>query len=43
MEPVDEQRFEVTVDVHGTSEGPMLGRQRVIHKVTYFAIVTYSI
>ncbi|XP_062181174.1 protein BREAST CANCER SUSCEPTIBILITY 1 homolog isoform X2 [Phragmites australis] len=32
MEPVDEQRFEVTVDVHGTSEGPMLGRQRVIHK-----------
>ncbi|RCV17000.1 hypothetical protein SETIT_3G183600v2 [Setaria italica] len=32
MEPVDEVRFEVTTDVHGTREGPKLGRQRVINK-----------
>ncbi|CAN6327654.1 unnamed protein product [Urochloa humidicola] len=32
MEPVDEVRFEVTTDVHGTSEGPRLGRQRVVNK-----------
>lgn len=32
MEPVDEQKFEVTTDVHGISEGPRLGRQRVTNK-----------
>ncbi|KAK3135120.1 hypothetical protein QOZ80_5BG0414820 [Eleusine coracana subsp. coracana] len=32
MEPVDEQKFEVNIDVHGTSEGPRLGRCRVINK-----------
>ncbi|OEL22371.1 Protein BREAST CANCER SUSCEPTIBILITY 1-like protein [Dichanthelium oligosanthes] len=32
MEPVDEVRFEVTADVHGTSEGPRLGRQRVVNR-----------
>ncbi|CAL4902328.1 unnamed protein product [Urochloa decumbens] len=32
MEPIDEVRFEVTTDVHGTSEGPRLGRQRVVNK-----------
>jgi hypothetical protein len=39
MEPVDEQKFEVNIDVHGTSEGPRLGRHRVINKVALFAIV----
>ncbi|KAM3411673.1 hypothetical protein ACQJBY_003378 [Aegilops geniculata] len=32
MEPADEQKFEVTTDVHGVSEGPKLGRQRAINK-----------
>ncbi|CAM0954668.1 unnamed protein product [Alopecurus aequalis] len=32
MEPVDEQKFEVTTDVHGVTEGPRLGRQRVVNK-----------
>ncbi|KAL6609684.1 hypothetical protein ACP70R_039653 [Stipagrostis hirtigluma subsp. patula] len=32
MEPVDEQKFEVTTDVHGTSDGPRLGRERAISK-----------
>lgn len=43
MEPVDELKFEVSTDVHGTAEGPRLGRQRVINKVRVFAIVMYSI
>lgn len=33
MEPVEEQKFEVLTDVHGTSEGPKLGRQRIVDKV----------
>ncbi|KAE8816292.1 Protein BREAST CANCER SUSCEPTIBILITY 1-like protein [Hordeum vulgare] len=32
MEPADEQKFEVTTDVHGVREGPKLGRQRAINK-----------
>lgn len=32
MEPVEEQKFEVLTDVHGTSEGPKLGRQRIVDK-----------
>lgn len=36
--PVDERRFEVSTDVHGTAEGPKLGRQRVINKVRVFAL-----
>ncbi|KAF8719303.1 hypothetical protein HU200_024002 [Digitaria exilis] len=31
MEPVAEVRFEVIADVHGTREGPRLGRQRVVN------------
>nr|CAB3464759.1 unnamed protein product [Digitaria exilis] len=31
MEPVAEMRFEVIADVHGTREGPRLGRQRVVN------------
>lgn len=41
MEPADEQKFEVTTDVHGVSEGPKLGRQRVINKVPFFHTATY--
>lgn len=33
MEPADEMKFEVSTDVHGTADGPRLGRQRVINKV----------
>ena len=36
MEPVDEMRFEISTDVHGTAEGPRLGRLRVINKVSIF-------
>uniref|UniRef100_A0A0D9WII5 RING-type E3 ubiquitin transferase BRCA1 n=1 Tax=Leersia perrieri TaxID=77586 RepID=A0A0D9WII5_9ORYZ len=32
MEPIDEQKFEVTTDVHGISNGPKLGRCRVIDR-----------
>lgn len=32
MEPADEMKFEVSTDVHGTADGPRLGRQRVINK-----------
>ncbi|WVZ99192.1 hypothetical protein U9M48_044525 [Paspalum notatum var. saurae] len=32
MEPVGEMRFEISTDVHGTTKGPRLGRQRVINK-----------
>jgi hypothetical protein len=40
--PVDEVRFEVATDVHGTREGPRLGRQRVINKVRLCSSATYS-
>jgi BRCA1-associated RING domain protein 1 len=43
MEPVDELKSEVSTDVHGTAEGPRLGRQRVINRVRVFAIAMYSI
>ncbi|OAY79756.1 Protein BREAST CANCER SUSCEPTIBILITY [Ananas comosus] len=32
MEPVDEEKFEITVDVHGISGGPKLGRLKAINK-----------
>lgn len=35
MEPVDEGKFEITVDVHGISGGPRQGRLRAIKKVLY--------
>lgn len=33
MEPIDEHKFEVTTDVHGITDGPRLGRCRVIDRV----------
>ncbi|KAF0925258.1 hypothetical protein E2562_015971 [Oryza meyeriana var. granulata] len=32
MEPIDEQKFEVITDVHGITDGPRLGRCRVIDR-----------
>ncbi|KAK4254598.1 hypothetical protein QN277_009956 [Acacia crassicarpa] len=32
MEPVDEERYEITVDIHGIQDGPRLGRLRVLSK-----------
>lgn len=43
MEPVSEMRFEVITDVHGTREGPRLGRQRVVNMVRLCALVIHSI
>lgn len=35
MEPVDEERYEITVDTHGIKDGPRLGRQRLLNKVGF--------
>ncbi|XP_019706744.1 protein BREAST CANCER SUSCEPTIBILITY 1 homolog isoform X2 [Elaeis guineensis] len=35
-EPVDEEAYEITVDVHGISKGPQLGRLRIINKPKLF-------
>lgn len=43
MEPADEMKFEVSTDVHGTADGPRLGRQRVINKVSRLHQFTYMI
>ncbi|KAA8514872.1 hypothetical protein F0562_018051 [Nyssa sinensis] len=32
MEPVDEERYEVNVDIHGIRDGPRLGRLRLLNK-----------
>ncbi|KAF5934024.1 hypothetical protein HYC85_030195 [Camellia sinensis] len=32
MEPVDEQLYEIGVDIHGIKDGPRLGRLRVLNK-----------
>lgn len=36
MKPVDEEQFEIIVDVHGMRNGPRLGRLRVLNKVGLF-------
>ncbi|KAH0454231.1 hypothetical protein IEQ34_016155 [Dendrobium chrysotoxum] len=33
MKPVDEEKYEITVDVHGIHNGPRHGRMRIINKV----------
>lgn len=40
MGPVDEERYEINVDIHGIRDGPRLGRLRVLNKVRFFIIVT---
>ncbi|XP_038721752.1 protein BREAST CANCER SUSCEPTIBILITY 1 homolog [Tripterygium wilfordii] len=32
MEPIDEEQYEITVDIHGIRDGPRLGRLRVANK-----------
>lgn len=32
MEPVDEQLYEVGLDIHGVKDGPRFGRLRVLNK-----------
>ena len=36
MGPVDEERYEINVDIHGIRDGPRLGRLRVLNKVRFF-------
>lgn len=33
MDHVDEEKYEITVDVHGVRDGPRLGRLRVLNMV----------
>lgn len=40
MEPVDEERYEITVDIHGIQDGPRLGRLRVLSKVGFPMFLT---
>lgn len=42
-EPVDEETYEITVDVHGISRGPQLGRLRLIHKVSFSPFVFFTL
>jgi len=39
MNPVDEERYEINVDIHGIRDGPRLGRLRVLNKVGFFIVV----
>lgn len=43
MGPVDEERYEINVDIHGIRDGPRLGRLRVLNKVRFFIIATLSL
>lgn len=36
MGPVDEECYEINVDIHGIKDGPRLGRLRALNKVRYF-------
>lgn len=38
MEHVNEERYEINVDIHGMRNGPRLGRQRVINMVGIYFI-----
>nr|XP_029116035.1 protein BREAST CANCER SUSCEPTIBILITY 1 homolog isoform X2 [Elaeis guineensis] len=40
-EPVDEEKYEITVDVHGISRGPQLGRLRAINKPKLFHGISF--
>lgn len=35
MKPVDEEQYEITIDVHGMKDGPRLGRLRVLNEVSF--------
>lgn len=36
MEQIEEERFEISLDVHGIRDGPQLGRLRVLNNVNSF-------
>lgn len=35
---VSEEPYEITMDVHGIREGPYLGRQRALNKVSFVSL-----
>lgn len=43
MDPVDEEHYEINVDIHGIRDGPRLGRLRVLNKVRFFIIAVLSL
>lgn len=36
MQIVDEEPYEITVDIHGIKDGPRLGRLRLLNQVSCF-------
>ena len=38
MEQIEEERFEITLDVHGIRDGPQHGRLRVLNNVSSFCL-----
>lgn len=36
--PVDEEPYEINVDIHGIKDGPRLGRLRAMNKVSYLIV-----
>ena len=36
-EYVSEEPYEISIDVHGTRQGPYIGRQRALNKVCFFS------
>lgn len=43
MDHVDEEKYEISVDVHGMRDGPRLGRLRVLNMVNLWAWKYYHI
>lgn len=43
MGPVDEEKFEVSVDNHGIKDGPRLGRLRVVNEVIFYLYFSFCI
>ena len=37
-EYVCEEPYEISIDVHGTRQGPYIGRQRALNKVCLFSL-----
>lgn len=42
MEPVDEESYEINLDIHGIRDGPRLGRLRVLNKVRLFTVMIHT-
>ena len=43
MEPVSEEQFEISTDVHGINNGPRFGRLRVMNKVILSSICFFLV